>query len=114
MTGLYRVAEPVEKGPAQSLSVLVPQQWQDFPPCIATDTFAPSCRDREQPEIAAANTPSQKRWLRSVSRVINSASALCTKLRIHVRCAEKFIGIENDRLLSLHYSVEFVTIVDVY
>ena len=54
MTGLSRVAESVEKEPAQSLSALVPQQWQDSPPYIANDMFAPSCWDCEQPEIAAA------------------------------------------------------------
>ena len=54
MTGLSRVAESVEKEPAQSLSALVPQQWQDYPPYIANNMFALSCWDWGQPEIAAA------------------------------------------------------------
>ena len=55
MTGLSRVAESVEREPAQSPSALVSQHGQDFPPYIANDMFAPSCWDWEQTEIAAAS-----------------------------------------------------------
>ena len=54
MTGLSPAAESVERGPAQSLSELVPQHWQDSPPCMANDMCAPSCWDWEQPKIAVA------------------------------------------------------------
>ena len=46
--------------------------------------------------------------------MINLTSALLTIIGTPVRCVDKYIGIEDDRLVFVHHPVELFTVVDIY